>query len=136
MTESQLEGGGGAPGPLREIFSFGYKHGPPEAECVIDVRFLPNAYWVPELRPRTGLDPEVADHALASETGRRFLALLEPLVAFLVAEQTRAGKGEWRLAVGCTGGRHRSVAVVERLQRQLAGRFPELRIRHRDIDKV
>ncbi|OQX13197.1 MAG: hypothetical protein BWK76_16530 [Desulfobulbaceae bacterium A2] len=127
---------GGDCSPGFEIFSFGYKHGPPEAECVIDVRFLPNAYWVPELRPRTGLDPEVAAHALDTETGRRFLVLLEPLVAFLVAEQIRAGKGGGRLAVGCTGGRHRSVAVVERLQRLLSGRFPSLRFRHRDIDKV
>jgi len=133
MAQAQAVGGCS---PRFEIFSFGYKHGPPEAESVIDVRFLPNPYWVPELRPRTGLDPAVAAHALDTEAGRRLLALLEPLVTFLLEEQVRAGKGDWRLAVGCTGGRHRSVAVVEGLYRLLAARFPELRIRHRDIDKV
>jgi len=122
--------------PRLEISSFGFKHGRPEADTVLDVRFLPNPYWVVELRPRTGLDPAVAAHAVDNESGHRFLALLEPLLLFLLTEHGGAGRDVLRLAVGCTGGKHRSVAVVERLRALLAPRLSSLQVHHRDIDRV
>jgi Predicted P-loop-containing kinase len=117
------------------LFSFGFKHGHPVADMVWDVRFLPNPYWEPELRYRTGLETEVADYVLAEGSGKRFLDLLEPLLVFLLDEHAARGRESLTLAVGCTGGRHRSVALVEHLRTLLAvkGYHPE--VYHRDIDK-
>ncbi|MCL2791032.1 MAG: hypothetical protein FWD79_10370 [Desulfobulbus sp.] len=117
------------------LFSFGFKHGRPEADLVWDIRFLPNPYWEPELRHHTGLETEVADYVLASEPGKQFLGLLEPLLLFSLDEHATHGRESLTLALGCTGGRHRSVAVVERLRMTLMakGYCPE--VYHRDIDK-
>jgi len=117
------------------LFSFGFKHGYPEADLVWDVRFLPNPYWEPELRPRTGLEAEVAAYVLANGTGERFLALLEPMLLFTLDQHAGRGRESLTLALGCTGGRHRSVAVVEHLRTMLTtkGYCPE--VDHRDIDK-
>ena len=117
------------------LFSFGFKHGYPEADLVWDVRFLPNPYWEPELRPRTGLEAEVAAYVLANGTGERFLALLKPMLLFMLDQHAGRGRESLTLALGCTGGRHRSVAVVEHLRTMLTakGYCPE--VDHRDIDK-
>lgn len=117
------------------LFSFGFKHGYPLADVVWDVRFLPNPYWDPALTSHTGQDARVASYALDNEAGRRFFALVEPLLAFLMEQYAAGGREIVTLAVGCTGGRHRSVAVAERLHRFLADRGDEVILVHRDIDK-
>lgn len=117
------------------LFSFGFKHGHPQADLVWDVRFLPNPYWLPELKDHTGLEAEVARYVLDNPTGARFLALLEPLLDFLLAEYRGRGRESLSLAVGCTGGRHRSVALVEHLAALLAAQGTAAQVLHRDIDK-
>jgi RNase adapter protein RapZ len=123
--------------PLRiTLFSFGFKYGlPTDINLLWDVRFLPNPYWVDALRRRTGLEKIVADYVLTSVEGRGFLQLIEPLMLFLVEKNSLAKRQELRLAVGCTGGRHRSVAVVEALRKILQKQPVELNVFHRDIEK-
>ncbi len=127
--------------PLRVVvFSFGFKYGPPvDVNFLWDVRILPNPHWVTELRPGTGLEPAVADYALENETGRTFFRRLAPLIDFLVEQSLDAEKKVLRMAVGCTGGRHRSVAVAEKIATLLAeacaGRPVELTVFHRDIHR-
>ena len=117
------------------LFSFGFKHGYPQADLVWDVRFLPNPHWVPELKAHTGREPQVARYVLENETGIRFLALLEPLLIFLCDEYTAQGREAVTLAVGCTGGKHRSVALIEHLRAFLHNRNVTLQVYHRDIEK-
>ena len=118
---------------LVTITSFGFKRGiPVDADLVFDVRFLPNPYFVPELRAKNGKDKEISDFALANKSGQEFMALFLPLVEFLVPAYQEAGKISLTIAIGCTGGKHRSVAVSEKLARVLAAR-PGLKICHRDI---
>lgn len=117
------------------LFSFGFKHGHPEADCVWDVRFLPNPYWVDDLRPHTGLEARVARHVLENPAAADFLALFEPLLLFLLAQYQAGGREAVRLGIGCTGGRHRSVAVVEHLDRRLRAEGYTPAVRHRDIDR-
>ncbi|WP_456385183.1 RapZ C-terminal domain-containing protein [Desulfolithobacter sp.] len=123
-------------GRLRVIlFSFGFKHGRPEADLVWDVRFLPNPYWVPALKEYSGLEQEVAQYVLDNEAGQEFLRLVEPLVQFTLSHHHLARRETIRLAIGCTGGRHRSVAVAEFLGRALDGPEFCVEVFHRDIDK-
>lgn len=118
------------------LFSFGYKFGLPEDMNLLwDVRFLPNPYWVESLRPRNGRERDVAAYAIDNTAGRKFLQLVEPLLLFLIEQQTQNPKSEFAIAVGCTGGRHRSVAVVEALRAILEKQPVELTVFHRDIDK-
>ncbi len=117
------------------LFSFGFKHGYPQADLVWDVRFLPNPHWVPELKAHTGRDAQVARYVLENDAGTRFLALLEPLLIFLFEEYTAQGREAVTLAVGCTGGRHRSVSLVEHLQIFLQNRDITVQVYHRDIEK-
>jgi len=117
------------------LFSFGFKHGHPQADLVWDVRFLPNPFWDAELKSFTGQDPRVACYALDNAAGVKFFALLEPMLAFLVDQYAGGGRETLTLAVGCTGGKHRSVAVTERLQGFLRGLHCEVQLFHRDIDK-
>jgi len=118
------------------LFSFGFKYGmPTDAGMVLDVRFLPNPYWEPDMRHLTGYDKAVADYVLQSEAGRQFLDKLLPLLEFLIDHNRRAGKSGLRIAVGCTGGHHRSVAVVERIGHLLRDEALWLRVSHRDIEK-
>lgn len=118
------------------LFSFGFKYGAPvDINQLWDVRFLPNPYWVEELRPQTGLTPEVGAYVLESAAGSHFLSLFLPLVDCVVEESLAAGKKSLRLAVGCTGGRHRSVAVVERLAAALSLPEVDLTVFHRDIER-
>ncbi len=117
------------------LYSFGFKHGPPEADMVWDVRFLPNPYWVAELKETTGREPATAAYVLANRVGREFLARLESILLFLVEQYQACGRQDLRLAIGCTGGRHRSVAVTEHLRRFFADLPVELHVFHRDIDR-
>jgi RNase adapter protein RapZ len=118
------------------LFSFGFKYGlPGNINLLWDVRFLPNPYWVESLRPLTGLEKSVADYVIRSAEGREFIKLIEPLVLFLVEKNILAEKKELHLAVGCTGGRHRSVAVTQALREILQKQPVELTVFHRDIEK-
>ncbi|XOF34432.1 MAG: hypothetical protein ACL93V_03810 [Candidatus Electrothrix sp. YB6] len=121
------------------LFSFGFKHGCPQANMIWDVRFLPNPYWDAQLREHSGLEEPVAAYVLSNEIGWQFLQHFEPLVAFTVHRHQQAGREELRFAVGCTGGRHRSVAVIEHLRHFLSEYLDsgdESAVYHRDIDKV
>lgn len=118
------------------LSSFGYKHGlPPDADLVFDCRFLPNPHWVEELRPLTGLDADVRDHALHHPAAEPFLDRVTELVTMLVPEYVKEGKAYLHVAFGCTGGRHRSVAVVEEVASRLAGEGPAPTVTHRDVGR-
>ncbi len=121
-------------GFLLRLLSFGFKWGPPqEADLVLDVRPLPNPHYDPALRPKTGLDPEVKAYVFREEQEPYYRALLA--VVGLAAEGAkREGRAFYTVAVGCTGGRHRSVAVAERLAEELAGRF-RVEVSHRDVER-
>jgi UPF0042 nucleotide-binding protein len=117
------------------LLSFGFKHGlPAEADLVLDVRFLPNPYFVEALSASTGEEAAVSSFVLDNADAREFLARAEGLLTFLLPRAEREGKAYLTVAVGCTGGRHRSVAVVQELARRLPKRFP-LTVRHRDLAK-
>lgn len=116
------------------VMSFGYKHGVPrEADLVFDCRFLPNPHWVPELRPCTGLAPRVRDWVLGQEATATFLEHLMPLLESLLPAYHAEGKSYLTIALGCTGGRHRSVAIAEEVTRLLVEAGHDLHCRHRDI---
>lgn len=118
------------------LFSFGFKYGPPaDINYLWDVRILPNPYWVPELRPGTGREQEVADYVLESVAGQTFWRHLSPLLEFLIDQSIAAEKKTLRIAIGCTGGRHRSVAVAEKIASFLAEKPLEMTVFHRDIDR-
>jgi RNase adapter protein RapZ len=119
------------------VVSFGYKVGkPPLANALFDVRFLKNPYWVEELRPLTGKDQPVQEYVLNQQVGRDFLDGLVDLFSSLVPQIEKNNTSEFRIAFGCTGGQHRSAAMVELLARELACRFPALTIErvHRELD--
>ena len=124
-----------ATGRLRvTLLSFGFKHGVPmEADLLFDVRFLPNPHYVPELRQRTGREAEVSAHALENDEARRFLELVEEMLVFLIPLYQRAGKASLTVGIGCTGGRHRSVAVVEALRQRLAADGESAIAMHRQL---
>ncbi|WP_419841107.1 RNase adapter RapZ [Candidatus Poriferisodalis sp.] len=116
------------------VTSFGYKHGvPPDADLVFDCRFLPNPHWVPELRHRTGLDPSVREWVLAQPATGVFLAHLVPMLQELLPWYRNEGKSYLTIAFGCTGGRHRSVAIAEHVARLVLDEAQEPACRHRDI---
>ncbi|MBU1564539.1 MAG: hypothetical protein KJ630_02795 [Proteobacteria bacterium] len=116
------------------LFSFGFKYGTPVGiNQLWDVRFLPNPYWVSELRPRNGTDSEVAEYVLASQAGLAFWQHLQPLLLFLVKENMAADKKTLRIGIGCTGGRHRSVAVTEKIAALLSQQSVQLTVFHQDI---
>ena len=117
------------------VMSFGYKHGvPTEADLVIDCRFLPNPHWVPELRSRTGLDQDVRKYVLEQPLTVSFIAHTLPLFEFLLPSYVKEGKAYLTIAFGCTGGRHRSVAIAEEFGRILDENGHSLRTRHRDLE--
>ena len=99
------------------------------------MRFLPNPHFEPNLRPRTGRDPEVARHALGGSLGKELRERLAAWLAFLLPLYDGEGKAYLTVAVGCTGGRHRSVAMVEALAEDLMGGERELNVTHRDVEK-
>jgi UPF0042 nucleotide-binding protein len=118
------------------VMSFGYKHGIPlDVDNVFDCRFLPNPHWVEELRPLTGLDEPVKDYVLGQPATGEFLAHLEGLLDLLLPAYQKEGKSYLTFAVGCTGGRHRSVAIAQELARLIEERGYSPSIQHRDIDR-
>ena len=119
-----------------QLLSFGFKYGQPSTVNYIwDVRFLVNPYWVEELKPFTGLHAPVAAYVLEHQRSRDFLELIQPMALFLIEQNRMADKQECVLAIGCTGGRHRSVAVTEKLKEYLTEKGIPLAVTHRDIEK-
>jgi UPF0042 nucleotide-binding protein len=117
------------------LVSFGFKHGlPPEADMVFDVRFLPNPYFVEALSAKTGLEPSVAAFVLDNEDAREFTARLTEFLAFLLPRYEAEGKSYLTVAIGCTGGRHRSVALAAELARNIGSRYA-VTVRHRDVER-
>jgi UPF0042 nucleotide-binding protein len=118
------------------VLSFGYKHGLPlDADMVIDCRFLPNPHWVDELRPLTGLDERVRDYVLEQPAALEFLANLEAMLVQLLPAYVAEGKAYLTIALGCTGGRHRSVTIAEEVARLLRKHGMPAGVLHRDIGK-
>lgn len=123
---------------LVNITSFGYRRGtPPEADLVFDVRFLPNPHFVSALRPWTGRHARVSRYVLRTRAAHRFLALTTTLLKFLIPQYMSEGKTYLTIGIGCTGGRHRSVAIGEALRTRLR-RLPgiDVQVRHRDVTEV
>ncbi|AIN81693.1 MULTISPECIES: RNase adapter RapZ [Corynebacterium] len=119
------------------IESFGFKHGAPrDADMLFDVRFLPNPYWVPELRAGRGTNKAVADYVLSQPESQGFLDNVTNLIELVLPGYRREGKGFMTIAVGCTGGHHRSVAMSEALAKKLEGVSGiNVNVVHRDIDR-
>lgn len=117
------------------LLSFGFRHGLPSyADLVFDVRFLPNPFFIDDMRQLTGLETKVADYVLQHQETREFLDRIVDLLHFLLPRYEEEGKAYLTVAIGCTGGRHRSVAIAEALGHQISQGRPVL-IRHRDIEK-
>jgi RNase adapter protein RapZ len=117
------------------LVSFGFKHGSPqEFNIVLDCRFLPNPYFEPTMRDRDGRDTEVCGYVCASADGLQFLDHVERLLRFALPQFQAEGKLYVTIAIGCTGGRHRSVALVEELRRRLGDEW-DILVRHRDVDR-
>ena len=119
-----------------QVMSFGFKRGVPiDADLVFDVRFLPNPYWVPELRPKTGLSSDVASYVMAQAGATEFIDRVEQLLGGMAPGYLREGKKQVTVAVGCTGGKHRSTAISEELSTRLAARGHRTAVLHRDLGK-
>jgi len=128
------------PAPQRtalSLVSFGYKHGlPVDADLVFDARCLPNPYFVDALRPLTGRDPQVVEYILGSVQAREFVERIQEFLGFTLPLYVQEGKAYLTIAVGCTGGRHRSVVLAEELARLLREAGHEVSVRHRDVDRA
>lgn len=126
--------GGSRPTLAIRVVSFGFKYGlPVDADLVFDLRFLPNPHFVDHLRPKTGLDAEVSVYVLGAEETTELLGDLKPLLAHTIPRYEREGKAYLTIAIGCTGGRHRSVAVTEELGRWLREEGHDAVTAHRDV---
>jgi len=118
------------------VVSFGYKHGlPTDVDLVFDVRFLPNPHWDEELRPLTGLDAPVRDYVMSQELSQKFLTELYVMLETLLPAYKAEGKSYLTIAIGCTGGRHRSVVIAEQISQWLADYGQHPRVTHRDISR-
>jgi RNase adapter protein RapZ len=122
-------------GGLRfSVMSFGFKHGIPiDADLVLDVRFLPNPHWVPALRPQTGLSKPVADYVLGQAGAEEFVTKAAELIELVAPGYVREGKRHATVAIGCTGGKHRSTAIAEELGRRLSANGQVVGVIHRDL---
>ena len=119
--------------PILNVLSFGFKHGlPPEADMVFDVRFLPNPFYVEELRLLTGMDAPVKDYVLRSDKAQEFMTHLYEMIDYLVPQYAAEGRYALNIAVGCTGGQHRSVAVANALYEHLKAQGEDARLINRD----
>jgi RNase adapter protein RapZ len=130
--------GGEEPGTAMRtsIVSFGFKHGVPlDVDLMFDCRFLPNPYWVDSLRPLSGLDGPVRDYVLGQPETQEFLSRVDDLLTMLVPAFEREGKSYLTVALGCTGGRHRSVVLAEELARRLDRRGLPTTVFHRDVER-
>ena len=116
------------------VTSFGFRHGIPlDVDLVMDVRFLPNPHWIEHLRPHTGLDPDVRDYVLGQPVTKEFLDRFESLLELLLPSYMAEGKSYLSIAIGCTGGHHRSVALTEEIASWLRAMGHRPRVTHRDI---
>lgn len=117
------------------VLSFGFKYGTPiDADLMFDVRFLPNPHYVEELRPKTGCDPEVAEYVMNRKETKEFVDKLVDFLSFTLPHYQREGKSQLVIGIGCTGGKHRSVAIAEHIG-DVFGKDFTVRVSHRDIDK-
>jgi Predicted P-loop-containing kinase len=117
------------------LLSFGFKYGlPMDADLVFDVRFLPNPYYVKHMRDRTGLDADISEYVLKWTETQQFLKKLTDLLQFMLPQYKREGKGQIVIAIGCTGGKHRSVALAEWLGKTFSADYPTS-VSHRDIER-
>ncbi len=118
------------------VVSFGFKHGiPAEADFVIDVRCLPNPYWVENLRTKTGLDKDVSNYVFSFKESNELLEKLIDMLDFLNPLYIKEGKSQIVIAIGCTGGNHRSVAIAEELKNHFCSRWDNVSVNHRDISR-
>jgi RNase adapter protein RapZ len=119
-----------------QVVSFGFKHGVPiDADTVFDCRFLPNPFWIDELRPFTGLDEPVREYVMEQAETTDFLDRVDDLLALVLPAYVKEGKSYLTIAIGCTGGRHRSVVLAEELRRRIAGHGYRPLVHHRDIHR-
>jgi UPF0042 nucleotide-binding protein len=133
----QLLGLDGGSGSHLRLLSFGFKFGvPADADVVLDARFLPNPYYVPGLRDLTGREDAVRDYVLALEDAKVFLERAEGWMRWALPLVAQEGRAYYTLAIGCTGGKHRSVALIEALAGRLKDAAPGLRVQHREIGQV
>lgn len=118
------------------LMSFGYKFGVPgDADLIMDVRFLPNPYFVEELKHETGKDEKVKEYVLENQVTKDFLGRFSDMLTFLIPHYQLEGKSYLTIAIGCTGGRHRSVAIVEDLKKKLHGPKKQILVTHRELEK-
>lgn len=136
-TISQTFADAETPGVQLTVMSFGFKYGlPADADLVADMRFLPNPFWIPELRAHNGLDPEVSEYVFAQEGAEEFVELYCRALGPVLAGYQRENKRHGTIAIGCTGGKHRSVAVAERLARILREQpGVAVSVKHRDLGR-
>jgi UPF0042 nucleotide-binding protein len=126
----------GAAGLFVNVVSFGFKNGTPrDADIVLDVRFLPNPHWVDELRPLTGLDGPVHDYVMEQPATGEFLERLYALFDVMVPAFVKEGKHYLTIAIGCTGGKHRSIVIAEKLAAHIRGLGVAVQVDHRDRGK-
>jgi UPF0042 nucleotide-binding protein len=136
LTLRIVRGEAGENSLVIEIQSFGFRYGIPlESSIVMDVRFLPNPFFVPELKSGSGLDDAVREYILDTPQTAAFLDYFFPLLDMLVPAHQQEGKAYLTISIGCTGGRHRSVAIAEATALHLQSKWPSVRITHRDIEK-
>lgn len=136
MLVDHIARGGQRSRMVTRVVSFGFKYGVPvDADLVFDLRYLPNPHFVPDLKPRTGLDPAVAHFVVDTDEAQELLADLQSMLTKLLPRYAREGKAYLTIAVGCTGGQHRSVAMAEALARRLRelGAVGDVTVEHRDM---
>lgn len=118
------------------VLSFGFKYGiPSDADLVFDVRFLPNPYYIQELRPLTGNDKEIQDYVLSAKESKEFLVKMKDMLRFLLPNYVKEGKNNLVIAIGCTGGKHRSVTLANEIYKLIWELDYGCKIEHRDIEK-
>lgn len=123
-------------GPSLSVMSFGYRYGvPPQADLVLDVRFLPNPYFIPEMKGQTGRNADVSAYVVDRPESQAFLEKVQDLCDFLFPRYQKEGKAYLTVALGCTGGKHRSVAMAAELHRRLGLSGERAQLWHRDIEK-
>jgi UPF0042 nucleotide-binding protein len=136
LVITRIKGEHGAAEMTVHLQSFGYRFGIPlESDLVMDVRFLPNPHFIPELKGFSGLDPKVASFVLEKNETVIFLEKFRDMMEFLLPGYRREGKSYLTISIGCTGGRHRSVAIAEALREFFAGKKINLKVIHRDMEK-
>jgi len=133
---SRIKGIGEASGMMVHLQSFGYRYGIPlESDIVMDVRFLPNPYFIPDLKDYSGLDPMVREFVLGKEETQGFVERFQNLMEFLLPSYTKEGKSYLTISIGCTGGKHRSVVIAAEMYNFFKDKQLNLKVTHRDIGK-